>query len=391
MRGFLLQNKRILFILITQLALIWALWRTNLFLAEFRNEEESKIEILVAAYKKLIEAGPEEDLQLPLKILQENKNIPLIVLDQDKRLVYHTNVSNKKKLTAKDSLKIIRKALKFGKEIPPMYLEIDDKKYQNIYYSPSALYSKLFYYPLILIGIFLLFITTIYLYYRTGKISDENRLWSGIARETAHQIGTPLSSLMGWIEIMKSQEKIDVPIEELEKDVQRLNTISQRFSKIGSEPELHTENIVEVSRNIAHYLQSRTSKQLKIKLEAPHTIDVPINKQLYEWVLENLIKNAIDAMEGQGEITISLFQDKNNVFVDVKDTGKGLSKNMFTEIFLPGFTTKKRGWGLGLSLAKRIIEQYHKGKIFVQQSQVGKGTVMRIVIPKNNLVDGTTE
>ncbi len=384
MRGFFIQNKRILFILITQLALIWALWRTNLFLSEFKHEEESKIEILMAAYKKLIEAGPDEDLDLPLKILQANKNIPLIVLDQDNQLVYHTNVSKKNKLNKKDSLKIVEKAVKFEKDIPPMFLEIDDQKYQNIYYSPSHLYSRLFYYPLILIGIFLLFITTIYLYYRTGKISDENRLWSGIARETAHQIGTPLSSLMGWIEIMKTQKSMDIPIGELEKDVQRLNTISQRFSKIGSEPELKEENIVEISRNIAHYLQDRTSKQLKIKLDTPDKIYVSINKQLYEWVLENLIKNSIDAMEGKGEINISVFEDKNHVFIDVKDQGKGLSKNMYSEIFLPGFTTKKRGWGLGLSLAKRIIEQYHNGKIFVQKSEPGKGTTMRIVIPKKD-------
>jgi anti-sigma regulatory factor (Ser/Thr protein kinase) len=383
MRGFFIQNKRILFILITQIALIFALWQTNVFLSEFKSEEEAKIEILGAAYKKLIEAGPNIDLQLPQKILQENKNIPLIVIDQDNRLIYYRNIfkKDKEKLTHKDSIKILNKANKFSKTIPPIILDLGNGQTQYIYYGPSSLYSRLFYYPLILIGIFLLFFVTIYMYYRTGKISDENRLWSGIARETAHQIGTPLSSLMGWIEIMKTQNNSDFPVEELEKDVQRLNTISQRFSKIGSQPELKNENIVEVSRNIAHYLQDRTSKHLKIKLDAEKEITAPINRQLYEWVLENLIKNAVDAMEGKGEIIVQLKQDKNHVIIDVTDQGKGLHKNMFKEIFLPGFTTKKRGWGLGLSLAKRIIEQYHNGKIFVLQSKLGKGTTIRIIIP----------
>jgi len=383
MRGFFIQNKRILFILITQIVLIFALLQTNKFLSEFKKEEETKVEILGAAYKKLIEAGPNEDLQLAQQILQENKSIPLIVTDQNNQLIYYRNIfkREKKSLSHKDSLKIIKKVEIFSKEIPPIYLDMGNGKYQNIYYGPSSLYSQLFYYPLILIIIFLLFFITIYMYYRTGKISDENKLWSGIARETAHQIGTPLSSLIGWLEIMKTQKDMDFPVEEMEKDIQRLNTISQRFSKIGSKPELKEENIVEVSKNIAHYLQMRTSKKLKIKLEAEKDVTVPINKQLYEWVLENLIKNAVDAMKGKGEIIISLYQNKNDVIIDVKDQGKGVPKNMYKQIFLPGYTTKKRGWGLGLSLAKRIIEQYHNGKIFVWKSKPGKGSTFRIVIP----------
>ncbi len=385
MKGFLIQNKRMLFILITQIVLIFALLRTNNFLSEFKSEEETKIEILGAAYKKLIKAGPNEDLQLAQQILQENKNIPLIVTDQDNKLVYYRNIFRKKKdqLSKKDSLRILKKAEKFAKGIPPIYLDLGNGNYQYVYYAPSSLYSQLFYYPLILIIIFLLFFVTIYLYYKTGKISDENRLWSGIARETAHQIGTPLSSLMGWIEIMKTQPELDFPVDEMEKDIQRLNTISQRFSKIGSQPELKKENIIEISKNIAHYLNARTSKHLKIKVDEKDKIEVPVNKQLYEWVLENLIKNAVDAMEGKGEILISFTQDKNRVIIDVKDQGKGLPKNMHTQIFYPGFTTKKRGWGLGLSLAKRIIEQYHNGKIFVLHSKPGKGATFRIIIPKD--------
>ena len=383
MRDFFTQNKRILFILITQIALIFALWQTNKFLLEFKKEEETKIEILAAAYQKLTEAGFNVDLDLPLQILQENKNIPLIVIDQDNKLVYHSNIfkNEKEKLSHKDSLKILKKAEKFSSEIPPIYMDLGNGKYQNLYYGPSSLYSRLFYYPLILIGIFVLFFITIYLYYKTGKISDENRLWSGIARETAHQIGTPLSSLIGWIEIMKTNKNGDFPVEELEKDIQRLSTISQRFSKIGSQPELKQEKIMEITKNIVHYLQDRTSKHLKISLEGEKEITAAVNRQLYEWVLENLIKNAVDAMEGKGNIRIKIKEDKHHIIIDVEDEGKGLVKNMHSQIFQPGFTTKKRGWGLGLSLAKRIIEQYHNGKIFVLSSKPGKGTVIRIIIP----------
>jgi signal transduction histidine kinase len=225
-------------------------------------------------------------------------------------------------------------------------------------------------------------LATIFQYYKTGKISDDNKLWTGIAKETAHQIGTPLSSLMGWIEMLKTEENLSVPVEELEKDVQRLTVISQRFSKIGSTPVLETLNISEETQKSISYLKARSSNLVQFQKVIPHNVSAKINPQLYSWVIENLVKNAIDAMDGKGKVSITITESKKSVFVDVADTGKGIPASKFKEVFKPGFTTKKRGWGLGLSLVKRIIEQYHDGKIFVKSSKKDEGTVFRIELKK---------
>ncbi len=388
MRGYLSNNKRLIFIIFSQIVLIIALWRTNRFLMEFKAEEKSKMEILGSAYQKLNYAGLNEDISLPQSIFNSNKTIPIIIINQDSIITSFKNLKwdNKQKLTHNDSIKILKLAKKYAQNIEPVHFALKNGKYQNLYYGRSSLYTKLLYYPMILVGIFLLFVGIIYQYYRTGKVSDENKLWNSLAKETAHQIGTPLSSLMGWIEIMKMDGNQNIPVEELEKDIQRLNIISQRFSKIGSQPELKPENLVEINQNAINYLRSRTSKMVNIKCHSKNEkVYANINKQLYEWVLENLIKNAIDAMEGKGKIDIYINHDKQNISIDITDTGKGISPSKINEIFRPGFTTKKRGWGLGLSLSKRIVEEYHKGKIFVLKSTPEKGTTFRIVLKKLNL------
>ncbi len=376
MRRLLSKYKRLIFIIATLLALGATLWETNRFLQEFKAEERSKMEILASAYQKFNEGGLNDEYTLPGEIINSNKTIPIIIINQD------SVVTGSRYLKIKDTLELLKKAKSFATQNKPIRFSSDKDVYQDLYYGNSSLLSKLTYYPLILVGIFLLFISIIYLYYRTGKVSDENRLWSGIAKETAHQIGTPLSSLLGWIEILKTQQNIDIPVEELEKDVQRLNVISQRFSKIGSRPTLNENNIADITRKTLHYIKDRTSKLIEFKTDFPNEVMALANPQLYSWVIENLIKNAIDAMEGKGLITLSISEDHKHVFIDVSDTGKGIASSKYKEVFKAGYTTKKRGWGLGLSLAKRIIEQYHKGRIFVKSSKIDGGTTFRIVLNK---------
>ena len=378
MRAFLSRHKRLIFIIATLIALVLTLWETNRFLQEFKQEERDKMNILGLAYQKLIEADTKDSnlLTLSSNILEKNRTIPIIIIDKDKHVKFFRN------LAVKDSLQLLKKAQEYASYNPPIRLDLQDGDYQDLYYGNSSLLNKLTYYPLVLVAIFILFIAIIYQYYRTGKISDENRLWSGLAKETAHQIGTPLSSLMGWVEILKVQNNPDIPVEEIEKDVQRLNIISQRFSKIGSIPALENLNVVDTTRRTLNYMRDRTSKLVEIKLNTNRNIPAQINPQLFSWVIENLIKNAIDAMGGKGKISVDITENGNKVFVDITDTGKGVPASKHKKIFNPGYTTKKRGWGLGLSLAKRIIEQYHNGKIFVLKSKPGEGTTFRIILNK---------
>ncbi len=378
MRQQLSRYKRLIFISATLLALAVTLWETNRFLQEFKQEERAKMELLASAYQKLLDVKDDNPalLNLSSAILEKNHTIPVIIVDKNDKVVFHRNLS-------KNEPEFIQKKLReFKKTDKHFKLDLGDEDYQILYYGDSSLLSKLTYYPVILVAIFLLFAAIVYLYYHTGKVSDENRLWSGLAKETAHQIGTPLSSLMGWVELLKAENNPDIPVEEIEKDVQRLNVISQRFSKIGSTPKLEQKDVVEITKRTVHYLKSRTSKLVKFTVKAPDKLQGLLNEQLYSWVIENMVKNAIDAMEGKGDIHIEITEDGQHIFVDVSDTGKGIPASKFQQVFQPGYTTKKRGWGLGLSLSKRIIEQYHKGKIFVQKSGLGKGTTFRIVLQK---------
>ncbi len=378
MREHLSQHKRLIFISATLIALAITLWETNRFLQEFKQEERAKMEILASAYQKLLDVKDDNPalLNLSSAILEKNHTIPVIIVDKNAKVVFYRNLSKDKPAYIQKKLKEFKKTDKHFK------LDLGDNDYQVLYYGNSSLLSKLTYYPVILVAIFLLFAAIVYLYYHTGRVSDENRLWSGLAKETAHQIGTPLSSLMGWIEILKTANNPDIPVEEIEKDVLRLNVISQRFSKIGSIPKLESQNVVEITKHTLHYIKSRTSKLVKINLEAPEKLQALLNDQLYSWVIENMVKNAIDAMEGKGNITIKITDKGHNVYIDISDTGKGIHASKFKQVFQPGYTTKKRGWGLGLSLSKRIIEQYHKGKIFVKKSVLGEGATFRIVLLK---------
>ena len=357
------------------------LWNTYTFFQKFKTEERVKMEILAEAQKEI---GSISDLNasvtLPLKVIENNNSIPMILVDEKGDILYTQNLDSIKSLNPN----FIEKQLAIMKnQNEPITISYDGKNKQFIYYKDSDLLNKLTYYPIALILILILFLTVIYLFYSSNKAAETNRLWTGMAKETAHQIGTPLSSLLGWISILKMEKVDETYIDEIEKDVYRLNTIANRFSKIGSVPELKSENIISVTNQAFDYLESRSSKQINFSFKTDEKeIKTKLNKELFGWVIENLIKNAIDAMQGKGKLQLEISQTQKKVKIIVSDTGKGMPKKLFKQIFKPGFTTKKRGWGLGLSLSKRIIEDYHKGKIFVKKSELGKGTTFQIVLDR---------
>jgi hypothetical protein len=357
------------------------LWNTYTFFIQFKSEERAKMEVLAKAFERFSTADLNADFSLEDKIISNNHKIPMIITNEKDSISQWANL---------DSIKLknpnyLKKQLELMKsQNAPIKVSYKKENIQEfIYYRDSDLLTKLKYYPIALILILILFASVIYLFFKSNKVADQNKLWTGMAKETAHQIGTPLSSLLGWVEILRIENTDENTVQEIEKDVQRLNIIAERFSKIGSIPVLKEKNIVEATENAFNYLKSRSSKQVQFhfKTSAPK-IYANINLQLFSWVIENLVKNAIDAMDGKGKISLSIAEDTKNVFIKITDTGKGITKNLHQKIFSPGFTTKKRGWGLGLSLAKRIIEDYHNGKIGVQKSEIGKGTTFLISLKK---------
>ena len=364
------------------------LWNTNQFFRKFKNEERLKMEVLARAYENFNNANLDIDVSLEEKIIQSNRSIPMIITFENGDINRWANldVENNKRFTAlavEDRLYLGRQLQKMKEENEPLVVnfQLDNVNItEKIYYRDSDLLNRLQYYPLGLLLILFLFGTIIYLAFQSNKIAEQNRLWAGMAKETAHQIGTPLSSLLGWVELLRMENASEETVKEIEKDVARLNTIADRFSKIGSVPKLTRHDIVEETRTAFDYIRSRSFKQIDFQLhtENDQPIFVELNLQLYSWVIENLVKNAIDAMQGRGQIDISVSRDVNHALITVTDTGKGIPKRLQKKIFEPGYTTKQRGWGLGLSLTKRIIETYHKGRIYVKRSEIGKGTTFLI-------------
>ena len=372
--------KRWILIISSFLITILILWNTYTFFQIFKNEERIKMELFAQAHKSLNNAGPDTDVDLPFQIISNNTNVPLILTDQDNKILDSNNIDPE---VMQDSISAKILLQRFKNENVPIKLEISKGKIRYINYSNSPLITKLKYYPIALLLIIILFGSLVYNYYKTSKIASQNKLWAGMAKETAHQIGTPLSSLIGWVEIMKSENVNPTIITEVEKDVQRLENITDRFSKIGSKPILEEKDLVQETLAAYDYLQSRFSKQVIFSFHAPdYPIPVLINPILHSWTIENLVKNAIDAMKGRGSIHVTLEDDLRCTRIKVSDTGKGIAKNRFKTIFEPGFTTKKRGWGLGLSLTKRIVEEYHNGKIKVLASEINKGTTIEITFKK---------
>ncbi|WP_299049692.1 HAMP domain-containing sensor histidine kinase [uncultured Polaribacter sp.] len=357
------------------------LWNTYIFFKRFKIDERAKIEIVASAIKEFSENSDlNASFNLETKVFEKIKNIPMILTDENGVIIDSRNIDS---LKAKNRNYLKERLLSMKNQNKPIEINFLENNKQYVYYGDSDLLNKLTYYPLALVLILMLFLSVVYLFYSSNKASETNKLWTGMAKETAHQIGTPLSSLLGWISILKMEKVDETYIQEIEKDVHRLNTIANRFSKIGSVPELKKENIVAISKHAFDYLESRSSKQISFSfLTTDNEIYTNMNTELFGWVIENLIKNAIDAMLGKGELKLHIENTSKRVKITVSDTGKGMSKKLFKQIFKPGFTTKKRGWGLGLSLSKRIIEDYHKGKIFVQKSELNKGTTFEILLDK---------
>jgi two-component system, sporulation sensor kinase D len=356
------------------------LWNTYTFFQKFKYEERVRMEILAEAQKELSNANLDSNITLPDKIITTNNSIPLILVDDKGEIIYANNLDSIKSLDPT----FLKKQLAIMKtQNQPIEIIYDGENKQFIYYKNSDLLNKLTYYPLALILILVLFLAVIYFFYSSNKAAETNKLWTGMAKETAHQIGTPLSSLLGWIEILKMEKVDETYIHEIEKDVHRLNTIANRFSKIGSKPALKKENIVAITKQAFDYLESRSSKQISFSFSSSDDeIYAKLNIELFGWVIENLIKNAIDAMLGKGELILVIEETTKKVKITVSDSGKGIPKKLFKQIFKPGFTTKKRGWGLGLSLSKRIVSDYHNGKIFVKKSELEKGSTFEILLDK---------
>ncbi|MFD2099858.1 sensor histidine kinase [Flagellimonas iocasae] len=353
------------------------LWNTNSFFKKFKEEERLKMEIWATAQSELIQSSVDQELgNLTLKVMGNNTSTPMILVNEEGSYKTH-NIPQEK---IADSLYIQNKIEQFQNENEPIQIIQDGELLETLYYGNSEVLNKLKFYPLALLLIIFLFGAVIFFFFRTNKASEQNKLWAGMAKETAHQIGTPLTSLLGWNELLKS-EKINPDITvEIAKDIDRLQTITERFSKIGSIPDLEVHDIVEETKKAYEYLKKRSSKLIHFSFSSNvDELYVLLNPPLYNWSIENLVKNGIDAMKGKGNIAIQIDKKGQNVNILVSDTGHGIPKSDFQNIFSPGVTSKKRGWGLGLSLVKRIVEEYHKGKIKVLSSSK-EGTIMQITL-----------
>ncbi|WP_129752123.1 sensor histidine kinase [Flavobacterium beibuense] len=363
-------------ILASFLIVVLIVWNTYYLFQVFKDEERNKVELWAMGTKAVNDPGLQDTgLELTLRVIRSNNTIPVFKTDKRDNILDNNNIPPD---ILKDSVKLYNYFEDIKKQNEPIKIMISDSEYQYIYYGNSPLLDQLKYYPVALILIIVLFGALVFNFYRATKIATQNKLWAGMAKETAHQIGTPLSSLLGWIEIMKVDNVDETTVTEVEKDVNRLQTIADRFSKIGSEPVLEPVDIVAETEKSFEYLRSRTSNQVEFLYKGPdYPIPVMLNKELHSWTVENLVKNAVDAMKGKGSLKLIIQDVDGIVKIQVTDTGKGIPKKQYKKVFEPGFTTKKRGWGLGLSLTKRIVEEYHKGRIKVKHSEVGVGTTMQ--------------
>ncbi|SMG31291.1 sensor histidine kinase [Arenibacter troitsensis] len=371
-----------LLLLIASFAIVsLILWNTNSFFKKFKEEERHKMEIWATAQSEFLSLPVDADPgNLHIKIFQNNTSTPMILVNKDSTI----KVNNMPGIQKTDTAFIHGKINKFKAENKPISIEYKGENLATLYYGNSEVLTKLKYYPIALLLIIFLFGTVIYFLFKTNKTSEQNKLWAGMAKETAHQIGTPLSSLLGWNELLRAENINPEITKEIEKDISRLETITERFSKIGSLPILNEYDIVEETKSAFDYLKLRSSKLIHFSFNSQvDHVPVLLNRALYNWTIENLVKNGIDAMRGKGSIAIEIVPNGNWVKVLISDTGSGIPKKNFQTIFNPGVTSKKRGWGLGLSLVKRIVEEYHKGKIKVLTS-TKDGTIMQITFKVKN-------
>ncbi len=377
-----IRQVKIVLVAAAVLLAVVSLFVSQYLVRDLSIEERNKMEVWAEAMRSFNNADENTDLNLVLKVINENNTIPVIVMDKNN----HASTFRNLKISGVDYEDSLRNAtvkgqamLRAGNAIK-IYLDEETKSdFINVCYDDSIMIKRLSWWPYIQLGVVMVFVVIAIFALLTSKKAEQNKVWVGLSKETAHQLGTPISSLMAWTEILKETYPEDDLLPEMDKDVKRLQLIADRFSKIGSMPELAPASLNEVMRHVVEYMNRRTSAKVKMVTEFPEDdIIAQINPQLFEWVIENLCKNAVDAMEGEGTITLTTLMEPGKAVVEVADTGKGIRKKDLHTVFTPGFTTKKRGWGLGLSLAKRIVEEYHKGRIFVKYSELGKGTTFRI-------------
>jgi len=383
--GDLYSNKKQVKWLVVLVSLVigsGSIWYTNRLVDELKERERRQIELLSAALEYA--ASNAENLTfINQEIIQQNYSIPIIMVDSEGDPIEFRNIPFKKNADGLDSIRTLEAELvEMQEEYEPIYLSEADIQ---VYYRNSELLLNLKYYPYVQLAVILLFGVLAYTLFNQSKIAEQNRVWAGLTKETAHQLGTPIASLMAWIDYLRNspiwEENREI-IQEMDKDVVKLRMVTERFSSIGSKPVIQPENLYESIEETITYLRPRISTKVDLIINADSKdLDAMMNRPLFEWVIENICKNGVDAMKGKGTITIDILQDSDKyVIVDITDTGKGMEKNMFKRVFNPGFSTRQRGWGLGLTLAKRIIEGYHGGKIFVKNSEIGKGTTFRIVL-----------
>ena len=379
-----IQQTKILLVVAAIVIAAASLVVSHYLVKDLSDQERSRMELWAEAMRSLNMPDTNTDLNLVLKVIEDNNSIPVIVIDDDQQITAFRNVKIREKNEA-DSLIYLQSEVERMKKMK-RFIRINlesSSDYIDVCYDESLMIKRLNVYPYIQLGVVMIFVIIAIFALLTSKKAEQNKVWVGLSKETAHQLGTPISSLMAWTEVLKENYPDDELIPEMEHDVNRLQLIAERFSKIGSVPELSSVNLLEVMNNVADYMRHRTSDKVVIEKVFPRQeVYARINAALFEWVVENLCKNAVDAMNGSGKITLFLQDEGEHIAIEVSDTGKGIRKKDIKHVFKPGFTTKKRGWGLGLSLAKRIVEEYHKGRIFVVNSEVGKGTTFRIELRK---------
>lgn len=386
-----IRQVKILLVVMAVVISVASLVISHFLVRDLSKEERNNMEVWAEAMRSLSHADENTDLTLVLKVINGNNTIPVIVLDRSGDVQTFRNLQLKAK-NAADSLQAVKRLARLMKQagqsvqinLNPTGDGTPQADYMEICFDDSIMLKRLASYPYIQLGVVLIFVVVAIFALLSSKKAEQNKVWVGLSKETAHQLGTPISSLMAWVEILQESYPDDELIPEMNKDVKRLQIIAERFSKIGSMPEPQPENLNEVAEHVMDYISRRTSNKVVMTCSLPEQpLIVKMSAPLFEWVIENLCKNAIDAMNGQGRISLTAFEESGCYVVEVSDTGKGISKNHYKSVFTPGFTTKKRGWGLGLSLAKRIVEEYHKGRIFVKSSELGKGTTFRIELKKH--------
>ena len=370
------RNLKYAFIIGAVLIAIASVVVSDMLIRKLAHEERVRMEIWTEAYRVLTTENTDQNLMVVLRIIEGNTSIPVILCDDAGNILSHRNIDVR---GSDEDAFLKRKVTEFQSKNPPISVEIGPNSYQYLYYDDSILLKRLLMYPYVQLSVVFIFILIAFLALASTKKAEQNKVWVGLSKETAHQLGTPISSLIAWIEYLKTKEVDGTYLHEMEKDVKRLEVIADRFSKIGSDPALKPLNVNEAIRSACDYMSTRISSKVRIETElSDEPLFVLMNESLFSWVIENLTKNAVDAMEGQGTITFRTGSRKQRGWIDVTDTGKGIPKSRFQTIFNPGYTTKKRGWGLGLSLVRRIVETTPGSEIYVKSSEVGKGTTFRI-------------